>query len=381
LASIDRVATRSGTRWRARWRTPDGKSRSQTFERRADAERHLTRVEHSRFSGTYLDPREGQITLREFGERWRARQGGDERTKKNREGILRNHVYPTSALCPWPPSGRETARRGWPRSSGRCRAPCPCAKSRSTSAPCCDPPSATTCAARTQWPTSSCPPAPAKERIVPVTTGEFLALADAIDPVYRALVLFAGFVGPRQGELLGLTRDRVDLRRRTVLIDRQLKEGRFAKVKNWKTRLSRIIPLCEPAADAIEPLLRRPATGPDAFLFTTADGRPLDRKRLHEAWSEARVRVQLRRNVVVFHDLRHYYVSVLISQGFDVEHVADLIGDTSETVVKCYSHLWPRDQERVKAQLHSAFRAVLDEARGDAAGERSAPGDAPDEAA
>lgn len=379
MASIHRVVTQTGTRWRARWRTPDGKSRSQTFDRRADAERYLTRVEHSRFSGAYLDPREGRITLREFGERWLARQGGDKRTRKNRERILRLHVYPHLGALPvaairpgdcetWLaevqkelPSALSVRQVGFYlgaifRSAVRDRL-------------------------RGDNPMASLklPPAPAKERIVPMTTAEFLALAEAIDPVYRPLVLFGGFMGPRQGELLGLTRDRVDLRRRTVLIDRQLKEGQFDRVKNWRTRLSRTIPLCEPAAEAIEPLLQRPESSPDALLFTTADGRPIDRKRLHEAWGRARVKAQLRRNVV-FHDMRHYYVSVLISQGFDVEQVAELIGDTPGTVVKYYSHLWPRDHERVKAQLDSAFRAVLDEARTDAE-ERSEPAEPADEAA
>lgn len=379
MASIHRVATQSGTRWRARWRTPDGRSRSQTFERRQDAERHLTRVEHSRFTGTYLDPREGRVTLREFGERWRARQGGDERTKKNRERILRLHVYPHLGALPVA-SIRPGDCEGW---LAEVQKALPSALSVRQVAFYLGAilRSAVRDHLRGDDPMVNLklPPAPAKERIVPTTTAEFLALADAIEPVYRPLVLFGGFMGPRQGELLGLTRDRVDMRRRTVVIDRQWKDGRFAKVKNWRSRLSRTVPLCEPAADAIAGLLRRPAAGPDALLFTNADGRPIDRKRLHEAWGRARVAAQLRRNVV-FHDLRHYYVSVLISQSFDVEQVAELIGDTPGTVVKYYSHLWPRDHERVKAQLDSAFRAVLDEARTDA-GEPPEPAEPSDEAA
>jgi integrase len=37
------------------------------------------------------------------------------------------------------------------------------------------------------------------------------ALADAIDPRYRALVLVAAYGGLRWGELVGLRRQRVDL--------------------------------------------------------------------------------------------------------------------------------------------------------------------------
>lgn len=47
MASIDR--TRDG--WRARWRTPEGVSRSKNFTREADAERFLTTVEAAKLVG------------------------------------------------------------------------------------------------------------------------------------------------------------------------------------------------------------------------------------------------------------------------------------------------------------------------------------------
>ncbi|MEJ7765667.1 MAG: hypothetical protein WKF86_09240 [Acidimicrobiales bacterium] len=62
MASVDKVPTG----WRARWRTPAGASRSQTFARKIDAERHLTGVEHSKLVGGYVDPAEGKITLRTY---------------------------------------------------------------------------------------------------------------------------------------------------------------------------------------------------------------------------------------------------------------------------------------------------------------------------
>lgn len=47
VASIDRT----NTGWRARWRTPEGASRSRNFRRKADAERFLTRIEASKLAG------------------------------------------------------------------------------------------------------------------------------------------------------------------------------------------------------------------------------------------------------------------------------------------------------------------------------------------
>ena len=70
LASIDK---RNG-RWRARYRTPENESRSQTFTRNGDAERFLTSAEHRKLTEEYVDPSAGRITLRPYAEQWRAAQ-------------------------------------------------------------------------------------------------------------------------------------------------------------------------------------------------------------------------------------------------------------------------------------------------------------------
>ncbi|MER6202844.1 hypothetical protein ABT234_36420 [Streptomyces sp. NPDC001586] len=56
------------------------------------------------------------------------------------------------------------------------------------------------------------------------TVEEVYALAEAIQPRYRALVLMAGFLGLRWGELIGLHRRDVDLEHRTVRVRRAVAE-------------------------------------------------------------------------------------------------------------------------------------------------------------
>ncbi|WP_053704110.1 site-specific integrase [Streptomyces sp. WM6368] len=53
-----------------------------------------------------------------------------------------------------------------------------------------------------------------------VTVKEVYALAETVQPRYRALVLMAGFLGLRWGELIGLHRRDVDLEHRTVRVRR-----------------------------------------------------------------------------------------------------------------------------------------------------------------
>lgn len=76
MASVDRTQTG----WRARWRTPEGASRSKSFKRKVDAERFLTGVESSKLAGNYLDPVAGRVVFSAFAEGWLASQTFDPST-------------------------------------------------------------------------------------------------------------------------------------------------------------------------------------------------------------------------------------------------------------------------------------------------------------
>lgn len=57
--------------------------------------------------------------------------------------------------------------------------------------------------------------------ITVATVEQVWALADATPPRYRCLILLAGFLGLRRGELLGLECRHVDLLHRTVRVEQQ----------------------------------------------------------------------------------------------------------------------------------------------------------------
>ncbi len=81
-------------RWRARYRGPDGRARSRTFDRKVDADRFLTGVEHSKLTGSFVDPAAGKVTFQAFAENWRAVQLHRHGTAKSVELHLRLHGYP-----------------------------------------------------------------------------------------------------------------------------------------------------------------------------------------------------------------------------------------------------------------------------------------------
>jgi hypothetical protein len=53
----------SRERWRARYRGPDGRERSKTFDRRVDADRWLAGVSFAIARGEWTDPARARVTL------------------------------------------------------------------------------------------------------------------------------------------------------------------------------------------------------------------------------------------------------------------------------------------------------------------------------
>jgi len=215
VASVDRY----DNRWRARWRTPDGKQRSRVFTRKLDAQRHLTNVEHQKLVGGYVDPRAGKVTFRSYAEQWSARQIwrpssadafaaafarvfpviGDRPVAQLRTSELQALVKKLSATLA-PATVGATHRRV----------------------------AAVLKAAVVDRVLTSSPatgvklPRVDRPRVQPLELGQVLALAEAMPERARATVLFAAGSGLRIGETLGLTVDRVDFLRRTVTVDRQM---------------------------------------------------------------------------------------------------------------------------------------------------------------
>jgi hypothetical protein len=60
------VEKRGQKRWRARFRGPDGRERSKTFDRKVDAERFLAETTVARNRGAWVDPRAGRVRFNEW---------------------------------------------------------------------------------------------------------------------------------------------------------------------------------------------------------------------------------------------------------------------------------------------------------------------------
>jgi integrase len=348
VASVDKVPTG----WRARWRTPEGSSRSHTFARRVDAQRHLTAIESSKMTGGYVDASAGRTTLAEYAEAWRSVQVHLPSTVAQVETNLRRHVLPYLGARPLA-AIRPTEVQAWVRGRSDVLAPgtvelvyrylvaifrAAVADRLISSSPC----------------VGIKLPKVEQRRIEPLTSEAVRALIDAMPDRYRALVVLAAGTGLRQGEAFGLTGDRVDWLRRQAKVDRQMLTlpAQAPVLAPPKTQASyRTVPLPDVVLAALAAHVGAFPAGPDGLLFTNDRGEPINRTRFSDTWRPAARRAGLPADAG-FHALRHFYASLLIRHGESVKVVQSRLGHASAAeTLDTYSHLWPDSEDRTRTAV------------------------------
>jgi hypothetical protein len=81
-------------------------------------------------------------------------------------------------------------------------------------------------------------------------------------------------------------------------------------------------------------------------------GRQMGPWQLQRAFRAARAQVRGLPEGFRFHDLRHFYASLLINKGLDVKVVqARLRHASAKTTLDTYGHLWPDSDETTRAAI------------------------------
>lgn len=348
------VEKRGPGRWRARYRAPDGRERSKTFDRKVDADRWLAGVEHSKLVGNYVDPTAGKITFKAFAEEWRKIQVHRAGTAQSVEQQLRLHVYPVIGDRPVA-AIRQSEVQGLVRRLGDKLAPGTvevvygrvvavfraAVRDRViTGSPCVD---------------VALPVKPPASMLEVLERDQVLALADAVSARYRALVIVGAGTGLRPGELFGLTSDRIDFLRRTLRVDQQLVRIRGVGVElaPLKTQASyRTIPLGQVVLDALAVHMAEYPPHPElGLVFTNELGAPIQQHPFAAVWAGARDRAGLPVWATP-HSLRHYFASVLIRAGASVKVVQARLGHSSaKTTLDVYGHLFADEEDRTRAAI------------------------------
>ena len=347
--------------WVARYRAPDGGERSRSFERRTDAERWLTSEESSKLTGAWVDPTLGRMTFGEWVERWNATTVDLRPTTRALNlGVVRNYLLPR--FDRWPLSkittadvramvAEETAAGKLSTSAVRRHAIIL---------------GSILGAAVTDGRIARNPvrgvklPAEESRTMRFLEPEELATLAEAHPPFYRPMVLTAGYVGLRWGELVGLALDRVDLLRRTIRVERQLVEvGGAVTFGPPKTKAgTRTVTIPVSLGEILAGHFASPAVQASGLAFPDPKSAPLRRSNFRRVWTKACTAADLER--LVFHELRHTAAALAIAQGAHPLAIKERLGHSSITVtMDRYGGLFPRLEEAIGEGLDAVLRASL----------------------
>jgi integrase len=288
-----------------------------TYNSKADADLAVKRAELAIANGTWHGAHGADTTFADYAAAWlRDRTGLAPRTREIYAGLLRIQIGPTFdrlALKDISPA----LVRGWYADLTTGRSPSMAPKAyrllRTILATAVDDDMLTKnpCRIRRAGTDRS------DERPV-ASIPEVYALADAVPPRYRAMILLAGLGGLRTGELLALTRADLDVQQHTVSVRRQrvrLDSGEV-RIAPPKTRAGRrTIALPEALVEELE---RHLATfvepEADALVFTGTAGAGLDRTNFRQrVWLPATKQLGLTH--LRFHDLRVRHEAPCIRAG------------------------------------------------------------------
>lgn len=363
MSSIGR--TRTG--WRARWRTPEGASRSQNFKRKADAERFLVALEASKLSGAYADPSAGKMTFAEFAEQWLAAQTFDPSTREATTTRLRVHILPTFGSLELRRI-RPSTVQGWLRGRQDSCAPSYVRVMLANLSSILGAAVEDGLIPRNPC-TSKAVRAPALEqkRIEPWSVERVAAVVAAHPDRWRAVPIVAAGCGLRQGEVFGLRVEDVDFLRHRVLVRQQVKLlGGKPVVAPPKGRKTREVPLPDTVAVAIAEHLRA-FTPINDLVFTSRERRPADRNHYNgHIWKPALLGAGVepsRSNGM--HALRHFYASVQLEAGTSIRALAEYLGHSDPSfTLRVYTHLMPTSAATAREAVDLAFSPIRSELLG-----------------
>ena len=169
-----------------------------------------------------------------------------------------------------------------------------------------------------------------------------LAACDAhSNPMLGWIVRVALHTAMRQGEILSLTRDQVDLKRRVV------------RLTETKSGSARTVPLNRAATEVLRQAMRFEVRPIDtSLIFFGEPGRDGRRRPycFHPAWAGALREARI--SGLRFHDLRHEAVSRLVEAGLGDQEVAAISGHKSMQMLKRYTHLRAEDLVEKLDQVH-----------------------------
>lgn len=221
-------------------------------------------------------------------------------------------------------------------------------------------------------PTNACVlPKVTKAELTPLDEGQIGAFLKAIKGhKFEYLYITTLFTGMREGEVLGLLWDCVDLTKGTILVNKQLQlirgtngEYRLVPTKNSKGRTITLAPYVVKVLQAVkrQQLENRLRYGEcwanTGFVFTNELGNHLSHITVYKSFKT--IMSQIGTPKTRFHDLRHSYAVAALKSGDDIKTVQENLGHaTASFTLDVYGHVTEKMKQDSANRMEQFINAV-----------------------
>lgn len=208
-----------------------------------------------------------------------------------------------------------------------------------------------------------------RKEITPLTAEETKRFIEAArgEDRFEALYVLAVTTGMRQGELLALKWDDVDLERGVLRVRRTITRlnGTFALGEPKTAKSRRSVKLTSLAVEALRAHLGRQLEEIDrtgslyrdqGLVFATEAGTLVNPTNLRQR-SFAKLLKRAKLPEIRFHDLRHTCATLLLVRNVNPKIVSEMLGHSSISItLDTYSHVLPDMQDGAARALEEALR-------------------------
>jgi integrase len=345
------IAKRNSTTWRARYRDANGQQHTKDFRRRVDGQNWLNEITTSVVSGTYVAPDKTKITMKQYADKWLIAYDGKNRAPGTVSqakvhlaqiiptfGTMRLNTILPSDVEVWM---AELQAEGYAKSTigafyrrlnqimraairDRILAWNPCS--------------------------SDIAPPSGGPREFLVTTEQVWNLYDSMPDELAPAILLGAFAGLRIGEVCGLRPQDIDVMLSTVTPAFQF---RGAKLKTEGS--GALIPV---APELSEVLFGAVAAGDGTTILRDEWGHPAAPWTIQRHLKDAKATVPGLPDDFRFHDLRHYFASLLIDGDMNIKVVqARMRHSNGSITLNTYAKQWKHDVDPARSVVSAVFAA------------------------
>jgi integrase len=205
-----------------------------------------------------------------------------------------------------------------------------------------------------------------QRQIVPPTRDEVWKLVDAGEELGgpgHDIIFVDAFTGLRRNEILAFEYTDIDWANKELVINKAVSKTKAPDgVRKWAWQIgppkSRKSNRRVAAPEAVLELLRRLRSGakdPSGLVFLGPDGKRVDPDYFDE-FIFGRISAHAGLPNIRFHDLRHFFASMLIAQGESAKYICDQMGHSSiQVTFDTYGHLFPNSREEAAKKLQQAM--------------------------